>query len=273
MAAEAKCANCKHRGARNICYEVRSPRHGTRVEPTDRCNYFIENPAEEHLVNGMVASLSDDQLPTEINELEKAIALGLPEDSEMQARYFLGNAYRRTAGRSGLPVAQMVRTAEFSRALSEQEKAVRMDRDRSYGYFSEPGARGLLRSLDTLFVLRSGMIGGEQGAQAAIAFLEEKIQLGDHFSTSPFLQMLLDLGNLYAESGAKDRAAACYERISRAEPVDDEDGIEAEVRAMAANNLRTISGIAAHTPGSGCMVIIAVLGLVLGGAWRIWSLL
>src|SRR5579864_9168032 len=189
MTAEAKCTNCKHRGTRNICTEARSPHVGKRVEATDSCEYFLENPAEEHFAKGLAASLSDDQLSTEIDELEKAITLGLPEDNEMQARFFLGGAYRQVVGRTGLPAAQMARTAEFARALSEQEKAVRMDRDGAYGYFAQPIGRALLKCFDLTCALRGSMIEDEQGKQAAIAFLEEKIRLCDHLSTSPLLTM------------------------------------------------------------------------------------
>jgi len=243
------------------------------VEPTDSCEYFLDNPAEGHFVTGVAADVND-QLSTAIDELEKAIALGLPEDTEMQARYFLGGAYRQVAGRAGLPAGQMARTAEFARAWSEQEKAVRMDRDGAYGYFAQPTGRALLGSFDLACALRGNMIAEEQGQQAAIAFLEERVQLCDHLSTSPLLTTLLNLGALYYESGATDRAATCYERVVQAEPVDriDEKGLEAETRTMAASNLRILKGQgpAAPSTGSGCMLIVTVLGLILFGAWSSW---
>jgi hypothetical protein len=264
MAAEAKCANCKHRGARNICAEAHSQHHGRQVEPTDTCQYFLENPAEEHLANGLVAALADDRVTEEIHELEQAIALGLPADSEMHAHYFLGVAYGKAASRKGLPVEQMVRTPEFAKAMGEQETAVRMDRDGAYGYFKDPLGRGLLQSLDNLFALASRRVASEQGPQAAAAFLEDKMRLGDGLTTSPFLGSLLELGNLYAEGGAKDRAALCFQRVVHAEPVDrsDESGMEAEVRSMAARNYHVVAGTN-RTGAPGCILLVAVIGLAL----------
>lgn len=270
MTVEEKCANCKQLGARSICTEAQSPQHGRRVESTDSCAHFICNPAAKHFSDGLVAMLSVGQSLTVIDELEKAIALGLPEDTEMQARYCLGYEYQEIAGRTGLPAEQMVRLPEFTRALSEEEKAVRMDRDGAYGYFLRPLNRARLGSLDLLYALQSRRLAGELGQQAAIAFLEEKLGLCDYLSTSPFLQVLLDLGNLYAESGAKDKAVACFERIIRAEPVNigDEGGLEAETRAMAAGNLSILSGqsLTGRSAGSGCMLIVSLICLALMGA-------
>lgn len=271
MSAEAKCSNCKHRRARNICSALHSPHRGRRVEATDGCEYFLENPAEEHFTNGIVASLSEDQPSREVDELEKAIALGLPEDTEMQAHYFLGIAYRKISAKAGFSLTEMVGTARFARALSEQEKALRIDRQGAYGYFERPLGRGLLQDFDSLCVLRSRSIASEQGPGLSIAFLEQQLRLCDYLSTSPLLKVLLELGNLYADRGEKVKSAACFEQIGHSAPVDrsDEDGQESETRAMAARNLRIVTGQSptGHSSGSGCMLVVTVLSLLLVGAW------
>src|SRR5262249_4731171 len=118
-------------------------------------------------------------------------------------------------------------------------------------------------------------IADREGQDAAIAFLNEKLRLCDYLSTSPLLQVLLELGNFYGESGMKEKAAAYYEQIGHSEPVDrsDEGGQESEIRGMAANNLRIVtgSGPTARTSGSGCMLIVTLLSMVVVAAWATFT--
>jgi hypothetical protein len=271
MVLESKCANCKHRAPRNICAEERSPRYRQPVEPTDSCEFFLANPAEGHFVNGLVNAM-EDQPRLAITELEKAIALGLPHDSEMQAHYFLGSAYNDVFAHSGLTAARVVELPEFTRAIREHETGVLMDRDARYGYFDKEIYRAHLGVFDMECALAGSVLADTQGSKPAIAYLEEKLKVYDHLNSTPMIQVLLKLGSLYAETNDDDKAVRSFERIVQAEPVDrlDERSIEAQTREMARGNLgilregRNEASSGARTQGTGCMLVVAILGTALG---------
>ena len=52
-----------------------------------------DKPGIEHLDNAFVADLAGDQLDLAISEYENALALGIPPDKEIVARYSLGKVY------------------------------------------------------------------------------------------------------------------------------------------------------------------------------------
>ena len=82
MAKEIKCSRCKHKLPKNICGSSESPYSNQNIEPTSSCDFFLENPAQDHFTNGLVKSFKD-HTEEAIKELEAAIEMGLPHDGEV----------------------------------------------------------------------------------------------------------------------------------------------------------------------------------------------
>ena len=239
MSEETNCSRCKHRLPKNICGSPESPYHNQKISQTGRCDFFSENPAQDYFTRGLKYILADNRHDG-VRELETAIELGLPHDDEMMARFALGESYASIVNWD-LPSEEMIATHEFSVSISQMEKAVLMDAEGNYTYFSEPLNRARLESLDISYTLIGNSIRKKDGDDAAIAY-SQKLELFDYLESSPMLRMLLNLGVIYAERDEKERAGECFKRIIQAEPLDpvDEKGTEAKTRSMAHDNLKLL---------------------------------
>lgn len=40
----SECTRCKHKFPKEICGYPQSPKYNQKIEPTDSCDYFLENP-------------------------------------------------------------------------------------------------------------------------------------------------------------------------------------------------------------------------------------
>ena len=98
MNAKNQCYRCKHKIPMQICGSSQSRYYNKKIEPTDSCDYFLENPAQDYFNLGLAKSLEPETKIDAIHEFETAIRLGLPEDDEMDARFFLGEAYALLGG-------------------------------------------------------------------------------------------------------------------------------------------------------------------------------
>src|ERR1700733_648079 len=87
--------------------------------------------------------------------LQKALALGLSPEDQVEAHFSLGGGYREIFGNSGLSWQKMVETNEFKQCKVEIEKAIELDRMGSFGFFSEPLNIGRLRQLDVMYTLEA----------------------------------------------------------------------------------------------------------------------
>jgi hypothetical protein len=78
-----------------------------------------------------------------------------------------------------------------------------------------------------------------QGADAAIAFLQEKAGIVSYLPTTPLLFVTLSLGDMHTQKRQAESAANCYRSVVNSEPVDrmDEQGLERSIRREAAEKL------------------------------------
>jgi len=228
------------------------------MEATDSCNAFVANPAQEHFTGGIVVRFEENPARA-IEEHEAAIRLGLPEDDEMHARFFLGEAYLHSL--HGRPVGEFGASREFDRALENMERAIVIDERGQYGLFAETVNRARLRTLDSGYALRARTIYDRDGADAAIAYLQNKLSLFNYLSSTPALNVLLTLGNYYGnDKHDNGQAAACYRRLLEADVVDpgDETENEAQTRQLARQTLRIVEE--QPTTNAKCFIATTVYG-------------
>jgi len=72
--SEIKCSRCKHRLPKEICGCSKSPYYNQKIEPTDSCDYFLENPAQEHFVREEKKKQEEnglDKIMKELREIEE----------------------------------------------------------------------------------------------------------------------------------------------------------------------------------------------------------
>jgi len=237
---EIKCSRCKHKLPKNVCGSSESPHYNQKIELTDSCDHFLANPAQDNYINGLKLAFSDAHSDA-VMYLEKAIKMGLPHDDEMEARFILGTSYVGLVNLE-LPTDEFVASSEFSESIAQMERAVVIDREGEYGYFLEPFNRARLVQIDKGYSLVGRSIQAKEGDNAAIAYLEQKLQVFDYLKSNPMLNTLLGLGVIYAELGDKGHARECFKKIIEADPVDPEDEreTEAETRKMAEDNLKLL---------------------------------
>ena len=234
------CSRCKHKLPKSVCGSSQSPYYNQHIGPNSSCDFFLENLAQDHYVKGL-KHLYKDHTDAGIKELEVAIEMGLPHDDEMEARFILGTSYVGLVNPE-LPTDEFVDSREFSESITQMERAVVIDREGEYGYFLEPFNRARLVQLDKGYLLVGRSIQEKEGDNAAIAYLEQKLQVFDYLKSNPMLKTLLGLGVIYAELDDKEHARECYSKIIEADPVDPEDEreSEAETRNMAEDNLKLL---------------------------------
>lgn len=231
-----------------------------------------QDPASVHLDNALAAYAAGNQLDLAISEYEHALSLGLSEDKEIAARYFLGTAYSRKAAQEVMPTEQMVKILEWRRAEEELERALTLDRTSGLGYFSTRVGRALLARLDSVYKITGSAL-GKENSRAAITYLEGRVQICDYLSSPPLLKSLLELGAYYCDIGDSQRAIACWQKLLAAEPVNMENAEdERETRAHAARNIQEVQA----TPGkvsSGCLLAVAMCCFMVIGIGIILRLL
>jgi hypothetical protein len=264
MALEVSCGNCKHRQSRNICGNSQSPHSNMKVESSDRCDFYLESPAQVYLKEGSIKSLGGDTSAVGMEDFKKALELGLPDDDAMFAQLQLVSAYTdlALAEKDKLTIEQLVASAPFGEAINQAEKVVTTDREGKYEFFTDPVRRAYLSRIDALYDLAAGVLKDDKGIDEAVRYLQQKISLFSYLPTTPLLGSSLSLGNLYAEKGQKENAAVCYQSIVSSEPVlrGDDTGVEPDIRRMAADNLRVVESKTSTESKSGCFVVTATCG-------------
>lgn len=233
-----------------------------------------DRSAKEHLSNARIASLAGDQTQKAIAECERALALGLVADDEVHAHTLLGGEYIRQATSSGLSGDDLIRSPDWLRAEEGYIAALRIDRERGHGIFTEPIQRARLQRFDLICSL-AGSIRAREAPRAGIAYLEERLACCDYLATSPLLGALLELGSLYKSIGEEQLAKESWQRLLESEPVDlvDEDGSEAAIRRQAIRKIRgeEEEAGASSGDGSGCAGVVLVVLASLGAALGYWA--
>jgi len=264
MTKVIKCSRCKHKLPKKICGFSQSPYFNEKIQPTGSCDFFLENPAQDHFSEGLkkgfkttLEGTTQENVTEVVRQFETAIELGLPHDDEMEARFFLGEGYADLVN-SEPTIEEMVATREFSETINQMEKAVLMDAEGAYGYFLEPLNRTRLKILDHCYTMMARSIREKEGIHAAITYLKQKLQLFDYLKSSPMLYMLLDLGAIYAEQDERELARESFKKIIDADPVDpvDKTGDETKTRKRAENNLEVLESRDAKE--SKCLIATAV---------------
>lgn len=237
MALELKCRNCKHLKSRSVCGSSESPYFMKNVESDGCCEYYSENPAREYFKEGTIKSLSEESAGAGMEDLKKAIELGLPEDDEMFARFVLaeGHVNLVLAQRSRFTDDEVVTSHDYTEALNQAEKAILLDQQGDYGYFNEPLNRARLRVVDEFYSIAALVIEKKNGVDAAIDYLQKKVALLSYLPTSPLIRSSFSLGDLYEQKGQKGKAVEYYRNIVNSAPIDriDPQGVEQELRRRA----------------------------------------
>ena len=214
----------------------------------------MNTEANFHFLNGASLKL-DEQFSEAITEFETAINLGLSQEDEMKARFFLGESYACTIN-PNRKTEQIIKSHEFNYALTQMEKAVQMDAAKGYQFFKEH--RSMLARLGFFYPVIGGFIQETQGDDAAINYYVQKLNLFSYLPTQPLLAVLLQLGVIYGNREDEENALRCYNAIRNAEPVMPEHESEIQVRQLAEDNLsRRKPETSAKT---GCFIATAVYG-------------
>lgn len=96
MSEKIRCSRCKYKLPKDLCGCPESKYYSQKIEPTMSCEHFANNPAQELVSEATIWIIAgkpeqSEQLAREvIRKFEEALRLGLPEDDEMEARFFLG---------------------------------------------------------------------------------------------------------------------------------------------------------------------------------------
>jgi hypothetical protein len=251
--AEHNCSHCKHRLPRWICGHPASAHYRRRIDPRDLCPHFDVNQAyayyQEVIVQGARRATKgddgDESLETEARFLETAIRMGLPEDDEASARFFLAENYRRLAvlrTPDATFIESLANSPLLAEALKQLEHSAKIDSARDYGEFASGPSRAMLDRFANAYQIVSRYIARTSGAEAAIAYLEEKLPLFQHVRGDPMWNMIFQLGCLYAEGRRdKEKAWAYFERVMHAETTRGCEKDQEKTREMARKNLAVLA--------------------------------
>lgn len=245
MALEPQCGDCKYKQPRAICGNAQSTHFREKVESKWVCDFYVEHPGQGYFHEAWLKVLAAGSSVAGMEDFKKALDQGLPEDDEVFVRFALAEGYVNlaVAAKDRLNAEQLVASPDFLEALNQAEKAIRIDRQGQYGYFSDPLNRARLRPFDESYNLTGLVLKDTRGIDGAITYLQQKVGLLAFLPTNPLLLATFTLGNLLVEKGQKESAARCYKNIVTSEPVlrGDETRNEQAIRREAAEKLNRLS--------------------------------
>lgn len=236
MTALPQCSDCKHQMARKMCGCPESPLYRKTTEPKDHCGQFVSDPARVLYMEAVLLALATNRAEAGLSRLEEALALGLPEDDEIAARFMVGEAFKERIANADTPAAELGPDhPEVRRALDEIERAAVIDRNGAYGYFEQALNRARLQQPDYLYKLVAVNVANSAGDAAALQFADRALATFDYLRTPPLLNLLEWKAALLDRTGRKEEAIRSLRAILTAEPVtrEDGDGQEAVLRARA----------------------------------------
>jgi hypothetical protein len=211
-----QCSGCRHRLPREICGNPASQNHGQHIEQTQSCPHFTLNPAAHFQNEALVGSATEDQCSKATAVMwEHAIQLGLPEDDEVDARFFLADCYGSLSQEYGGIEGDM-----YSAGLEHLEYAAALDLRGRYGIFCQPLNRVRLLQFDGAYTYKANEIEQKLGPNAAIEYLEKKLAVFSPASAESMVCMMLKLSALYYDGRRdSDKAKAYLKRILCSQPL------------------------------------------------------
>lgn len=250
---ERRCGQCGHLNPRNMCGHPSSKHYHKRIDTSASCSLFQWNPAlayyEKAIIRcaetGMDESVSLESLETTARLLESAIRMGLPEDVDVQARSFLAGEYRRIVMKNppagGNTIESIASNPLLSEAFKQLEYATKVDLQRGYQLFETNADIAFLVRIAVMYQIASRHIRRTRGTDAAISFLEQKLELFRHVRSDPMWDMICELGCLYRERGDEEKAWECFERVVQAEPVRGCEDAYEDAERLARSNLARLA--------------------------------
>lgn len=249
---DRNCLHCKYRLPRRICGQAASENYRQQMEPKDVCKHFGVNPARAYLdqaeVHAVVHAIRGTENETttteEIRLFETAIRMGLPEDDEATARFFLAGSFHKLFGyrARGSTLESIATSPLLAEALKQLEHAAKIDSAGGYGTFNSGPSRASLTKFDMIYPAISSFVAQKRGAEAAIAYMEDKLSFFQHLRDDPMCDMLFELGTLYAEDYRdNDKAWSYFERVVHAAPIRGCEAAQEKTKQMAKANLKILA--------------------------------
>lgn len=238
MQSKGTCAYCLSRKPMDVCGAAQGPHFGSKIEPTNTCTFFAENPAQLDYARAMFLDSYAKKVGIDAHDVvrafEKAIGGGLPQDDETHARFCVAKVLTFWINGQNPDIQTRRRLPETSKAIQQYEAALTLDKEGRFGYFEDERHRFMLSQLDLMYALEGAFesIDKSQGSvtsdEAAIAYWERKTPLCDYLSTNPLITTFVQMGYSYSRLGNKQAASKCFRRALAAAPVNIADQHEHE---------------------------------------------
>jgi len=241
--AKGKCSNCVYieiySDGLGVCRCKESPYYNQEVDIGDCCECFANNPAEDYFSKGLHDIMGDGEKEKAINNLEKALQLGLPLRDEVICRASLVEAYLAIE-------AENKSIKHFEKALAlDVLNAKRFGERYVSPFISSVALRfSCFYRPGVVYVLRSREIKRKDGIGSAISYLREKLRLFDYLPGTYMSLVYLELGGFYIEKGQKDLAVIHFRKAAEADvypEVSEGDNSYQESRNIAQNNLEVLA--------------------------------
>jgi hypothetical protein len=206
-----KCSRCIYKQPFNKCGNNESPYFNQKMEPDNICDLFEENPAQEHLTNGLILS-TESKTEETIKEFEQALEFGfLPADDEVTCLICLGTEYLTLAvalGEYG-SYKDAKKSEKIKKGISYIEKGLEMDSREKYNFFNNKIMRiAHFSLLDSAYAINSVCLKKEAGLDSAISYLQCKLRIFDYIPGTHLPMVHCSLGDSYLEKSKLDLAAS-----------------------------------------------------------------
>lgn len=192
-----------------------------------------------------------------IQLFQEALDLGLTGKEEVSCRAWLANDL--LFPKSEEEMRQVVHNglngvAKISQAVSQFERALKLDRERGGEFFGNQNNRhALFPSFAVAWLMQSHYLKesrGQEGITEAISYLQKKLKLLDYIGGSHMPDMCLEIGYLAATGNITEISPADWFRKT----IEAEDfGLYQDTKSLAQGNL-------AKLKQSGCFIATAVYG-------------
>lgn len=218
--AKSICYNCMYieplSGDLKICKCESSPYYNKNIVSNNSCTHFLNNPAQSYFRRGRdiyaLEAPNEEEIRTGINDLKKALELGLPPRDEVICLIFLADA--------------CFDKDDVDECLEHADRAFEVDalNTKNFGekYVSPINTKNPIRFFffdrpQRAYAIKSVQIYLSDGIEAAISFLKEKINLVNFLDGTNMPLLYSELGRLYKEQGKKDLAVISYKKSLEAD--------------------------------------------------------
>lgn len=195
-----------------------------------------ENGGVQHYIKSTALRMASANTEEIIEELEKALELGLSSDGDrLDALFTLGLSYAMIGAR-----APEDRQKElYKQGMDLMEQALVLDAETNHGYFLDSANREKLELLDLIYLKEQHSIADNDDV---IAYLQAKSNLFDHIPSPPILITLCQLAASYHHRGGNDDrelAKIFWRKVVEAEPVTGSES-ESKARRFAQEGLQQL---------------------------------